>query len=656
MAIVKMNKFSLLVFQSEKKQLLERLQNFSKVQFIDLTEKTYEDDEKQLLDYLDNDSSSVEIAELESKKYKVKFALDILKRYHEEKSGIKESLKGKKILCYEDLKNLEKGLKWEDIYIDIKGKEDQINNFNNEISKLNSDMETLIPWRKLDVSFQELQSLKNCVAFIGAIPKRLREHFRVDIESSFEQGYIEEISELKEDLNLLLIVHKDFKKEAEDILTKYAFSKTTLNYEESPVEFINNAKEKIENIKVEKEKIGEQIKNYVNDIENLKIIYEYFENELNKANASENFLKTNRMVAINGWLPEESKEELEKEIKKVTQDYYIDFIEPEEDEDVPIELKNNSLVTPFESITSMYSLPKYNEIDPTPLLMPFYLIFFGMMLSDAGYGLIMFVSTLLALKFLPLEKETKNFVKLFFYLSFPTMFWGIMYGSFFTGAIEIPPLWMKPEDNANLLLITSIIFGLIQIFIGLGIKGYLYIREGKYVDALYDVGLWYITLTTVVLLLVGNFGKVEALQSSMNIIKYIMFASMIGIVLTQGRENKNIGARLGAGLYGLYGITGYIGDFVSYSRLMALGLATGFIGGALNLIISYLGTGVKAWIFGPLIFIIGHMFNLLINALGAYVHTSRLQYVEYFGKFYEGGGKPFTPFKYINEFIKIKTE
>ena len=656
MAIVKMNRFSLLVFQSEKKQLLERLQNFSKVQFIDLKEKIYEDEEDELLDYFDMDLSSEEINELENKRYKIKFVLDVLKRYHEENGGIKETFKEKKTLSYEDLKKLEKKLKWENIYENIKDKEDKLNILNNEISKLNSDVETLIPWKKLDVSFNELQSLKNCVAFVGAIPKRIKEDFKVEIESSFEQIYREEISEDKEDFNLLLIVHKDFKDKAEEILRKYAFSKTYLNYEDSPAEFINSAKRKIEEIKKEEKGIVLEIKEYLNYWEDLKIIYEYFENELNKVSVSENFLKTNRMVAINGWLPEENKEELEEEIKKVTKDYYIEFMEPNDEEDVPIELKNNSLVGPFESITSMYSLPKYNEIDPTPLLVPFYLIFFGMMLSDAGYGLVIFIGTLLALKFLPLEEGQRSFVKLFFYLSIPTMFWGIMFGSFFTGAIDIPAVWMKPENNATLLLFASIAFGIVQIFIGLGVKGYLYIREGKYLDAFYDVGLWYLTLVTVILFLAGNFAEINALKGSMTIIKYIMFASMIGIVLTQGRENKNIGARLGAGLYGLYGITGYIGDFVSYSRLMALGLATGFIGGALNLIISYLGTGVKAWIFGPLIFIIGHMFNLLINALGAYVHTSRLQYVEYFGKFYEGGGKPFTPFKYTNKFIKIKTE
>lgn len=162
------------------------------------------------------------------------------------------------------------------------------------------------------------------------------------------------------------------------------------------------------------------------------------------------------------------------------------------------------------------------------------------------------------------------------------------------------------------------------------------IRNKRYKDAFYDVGLWYITLTTAIIIVAANFGNITALNPYTNPCKYIMYAGMVGLVLTQGRENKTIGAKLGAGLYGLYGITSYVGDIVSYSRLMALGLATGFIGGAFNLMISLLGNGVKAWVFGTLIFVIGHVFNLLINALGAYVHTCRLQYVEYFGKFYEG--------------------
>ncbi|GAA0721839.1 V-type ATP synthase subunit I [Clostridium malenominatum] len=653
MAIVKMNKFSLLVFKSVKNQLLQNLQGFSKVEFINLGEET---DKEEDFNYFKRYADTTNLTELESSQSKIKFSIDTISKYWSVKSGIKDMLKEKPQFSYEELKGFEEKSDWENIYEDLRKKEDRLNSINNEISKLNSDIDILIPWRSLDVSLKELEGMKWVSSFLGTIPRNLKEKFREELESSINESYLENIGEVGEDLNIFLIVHKDKLSEVEEILRKYSFAKANLTYKDSPKDVINSCDNKIISLKEEKSKIVDEIKSYGGKIEELKIVYEYIGNELEKSKASGHFLSTDKIFVINGWIPEENKDELEKVIKSTTSDYYIDFYEPTEEDDVPIKLQNNSAVAPFESITSMYSLPKYNEIDPTPLLMPFYILFFGMMLSDAGYGVLMLLVTALALKFVPLDEDAKKFVKLFFYLSLPTIFWGVMYGSYFTGAINIPAVWMKPEENANFILLVSIGFGLVHIFIGLGIKAYLLIREKKYLDAFYDVGLWYITLVTVMIYLGSSFANLNISAGVLNIVKYTMFAGMIGLVLTQGRENKSIGARLGAGLYGLYGITSYIGDFVSYSRLMALGLATGFIGGALNLIISFLGTGVKAWIFGPLIFVIGHVFNLLINVLGAYVHTSRLQYVEYFGKFYEGGGKAFDPFKHINKTIKIKAE
>ncbi|MBU5484887.1 V-type ATP synthase subunit I [Clostridium sp. MSJ-11] len=653
MAIVKMNKFSLLVFKSVKDELLQKFQGFSKVQFIDLGEDI---DTKKEVDYVKAYADTTSIIELESSQSKVKFSIDTISKYWSPKSSIKDKLKEKPNFSYSELKVFERSSDWENVYDILRSKEDRLNSINNEISKLMADIDILNPWKSLDAPLRELDSVKTAASFLGTIPRNLKDSFREEIESSIKECYLENISEVGEELNILLLVYKDKIEKVEGILRKFGFARANLAYKDSPKEIISEYEGKIVSLKEEKSRIVEEIKSFGDKLENLKIVYEYLGNEIEKAKVSENFLNTDKVFIINGWIPEEEKMELEKVIKDVTEDYHISFTEPSEEDDVPIMLKNNSAVQPFESITSMYSLPKYNEIDPTPLLMPFYLLFFGMMLSDAGYGLLMLIATALALKFVPLEEETRNFVKLFFYLSLPTIFWGIMYGSYFTGAINIPAVWMKPEDNANFILLVSMGFGLIHVFIGLGIKAYLLIKNKLYLDAFYDVGLWYITLVSVILYLAGSLVNIEALKGSMNIIKYIMFAGMIGLVLTQGRENKGIGAKLGAGLYGLYGITGYIGDLVSYSRLMALGLATGFIGGALNLIISFLGNGVKAWIFGPLIFVIGHTFNLLINTLGAYVHTSRLQYVEYFGKFYEGGGKPFAPFRHINKTIKIKAE
>ena len=298
----------------------------------------------------------------------------------------------------------------------------------------------------------------------------------------------------------------------------------------------------------------------------------------------------------------------------------------------------------------MYSYPRYDEVDPTPLLVPFYLIFFGMMVADTGYGLVMLIASICANKFLKLGQKNKDFAKFFYYLSFPTIGFGLIYGSFFGDAIKIPGL-IDPQRDVNTILAISIALGVIQIFFGLGIKAYVLIRSNRKLDAFFDVGSWMITLASVGLL-VGT--------SMLGLPQYFEYVAVGGfavgsllIVLTGGRAEKTKGAKIGQGLYALYGITGYVGDLVSYTRLMALGLAGGSIAGALNLLIGEL-PGVAAIIFGPIIFVLAHVFNLLLSLLGAYVHTARLQYVEYFAKFYDGGGKPFRPFKASEEYMNIK--
>jgi len=304
----------------------------------------------------------------------------------------------------------------------------------------------------------------------------------------------------------------------------------------------------------------------------------------------------------------------------------------------------------------MYSVPKYKEIDPTPLLAPFYIFFFGMMLSDAGYGLVMFVGTLIALTTFNLDEDTRRSIKMFFLLSISTIFWGIMYGSYFGDFIKIAPLWMKPDSNVGLLMIVSVVMGLIQIYVGLGIKAYMQIRDKDYFGAFADVGLWYITLTGAIIWALSAFVDLASLGVPAVIIaiaKYGTIAGMVGIVLTNGRQESSIGGKLGQGFYALYGITSYVGDLVSYTRLAALGLATGFIAYAFNIMVSMVSTSWATIIFGIAIFVVGHVFNLFINALGAYVHTCRLQYLEYFGKFYEGGGTSFEPLKYNSKYFKI---
>ncbi len=648
MAIVKMSKFTLFTFESQKEALLDKLHRFGNVQFINLQEDAEED-----FDFLMKDSKDQEISELEGELAKIKFSLDMLNGYVEKEKAIKALIKGKPNLTYSGLSEIALKAEWENTYASLKAMDNTLNNMKNDISKLHSEVESLEPWINLDCAFSDLKELNSSICIIGTLPKNFKDSFREKFDSEIPYSYVEILSEVKDEINMLVVVHKEYEEAAMEILKSYSFSKANLNYSGRPKDIIVDYNQKMQNIKSEEEKIKQKIKEFGASMEELSIVYEYMDNKLMKAKACENFLKTEHIVAIEGWVPTELVKEMEGLLESVSKDqFYVEFEDAElDDAKVPIMLKNNKLVKAFESITQMYSLPKYSEVDPTPLLTPFYLAFFGMMLADLGYGIVMFIVTALALKFFNLDESQKNFARFFLYLSIPTAIVGAIYGGFFGDAIKIPAL-INPSQDVITILIASMIMGLVQLYFGLGIKAYMLIRDKKYLDALYDVGSWYAALTGGLLLLAK--GMLNLSPTAVSVSKYVMIAGMVLIVITQGRENKSVGARLGAGLYALYGISGYVGDLVSYSRLMALGLAGGFIGSAFNLMIGLLGNGPAKWIFGTLIFLVGHIFNLLLSALGAYVHTCRLQYVEYFGKFYEGGGLPFTPFKSKNKYVNIK--
>ena len=432
----------------------------------------------------------------------------------------------------------------------------------------------------------------------------------------------------------------------DEVLKNFGFSAFQTKYKEKASVLVEEFKLKIQEIEAQKTDLRGVLSNYREEKRTLELAYEYYSNILLRKEASENFLKTDRVVVIQGWVPKNDNSSLEGIIQSSVGDmYYLEFEEVKEEEvaEVPVKLHNKGPAAAFDSITEMYSLPRYDEIDPTPLLTPFYLVFFGMMVADLGYGLVLFVGSLLAMKLLNLDEAQEKFAKFFMYLSIATTVAGAVFGTAF--GFELPFGLINPSRDTNLLLILSVGFGVVQIFFGLFIKAYMLIRDKQYLYALFDVGSWIMLLIGLPMLFfdgpISLVGKVLAIVGS------------ILIILTQGRDEETKGAQIGQGLYALYGITGYVGDLVSYTRLMALGIAGGSIAAALNLIIGMF-PGIAVIIVGPLFFIAAHTFNMLLSLLGAYVHTARLQYVEYFSKFYEGGGKAFTPFRTINKFITIK--
>jgi len=648
-AIVKMNEFTLFAFESQKNRVLETLQGFEAVQFINLQDDKFIEEHEDL-DFLRKDSVDSKYAEYEENLLKLKFTLDFLKSYLPPKSGIKSFLEEKKVISYNEINQKMKNNRWKQIYEVLKKDDEILNSLMNEKTKYETEINSLKSWEKFDASFKDLKELKLTSYFLGNISKQYEEEFQEEFQSKVPNSYLEIFNKDNQDIYICALVLKEYENNAKEIMKTYGFSALTLNYDGKPTDIINDYVNKIPKILSEKEEIEKEIKNYENDYEELQLAYEYFNNLIIRDKASNNFLKTEKIITILGWTTKDSNEKLKELIETcIGKDYYIEFsdVEEKEIENVPIKLKNNGFVSAFESLVEMYSLPVYSEIDPTPILSVFYFIFFGMMLSDAGYGLIIVIASVFALSKIK-DKEKRKTFKLYFYAGISTMIWGAIYGGWFGDllpkyfGIKIPYL-LDPTTNITQIFIMSLVFGIIHIFVGLGIKAYLLIRVGKFKDAVYDVFTWYITLIGSILLIVGVGGSLG---------KIMLAVGLIGLLLTQGRESQTIIGKIGGGIYGVYGITGYLGDVVSYSRLLALGLATGFIANALNLIVSLFPRPI-IYIVAPVLFIGLHLFNLLINALGSYVHAARLQYLEFFGKFYQGGGVKFTPFKLADKFIRI---
>lgn len=635
MAIVKMNRFSLFVFESDKDNLLHELQKFKYVHFQDLKENS---------DYMEMGLVSGKVPEnivrIDEEITKVKYGIEKLSKYDTRATGLKAMKEGKEALEFTELEERAESFKYQPIFEDLKQVGSSLEAFKSEKEKLNSVLNELKPWVNLDAGVSELSSVKQCITFMGTIPRNFRDSMEKELLEN-QYTYYEIIGEEKGSIYFLAISAKEEADSTMEILRNHGFTEVKLGIKDVPIKEINDIKNRMKLIEEEECNCGKQLTEFSKHLPDMELLYDYYMNYKLRTASSENFLMAGNVNIIEGYVPTDMVSEFTDIVKmNVNNVFYMEMDEVDKDDmEVPILLKNSTLSRPFESLTNMYALPKYNEIDPTPLFTPFYIFFFGMMIGDMGYGLLLLLGTGIALKTFNLSKEQRKNILFYFYGSIATIIWGAIYGSFFGGIIPMPAL-IDVAVEYNLLLIISIAFGILHIFVALGIHAYLNLRDGKPLDALYDVGFWYMALIGAILLLLATMGMLSG--GIKNVATIIMVIGMAGIVLTGGRSADSIGGKIGGGLYSLYGISSYVGDFVSYSRLMALGLSGAFIASAINMMAQMLfGMGIFGIIGGIVVFAVGHSFNVFLSVLSGYVHSIRLTYVEFFGKFYEGGGKAF---------------
>lgn len=547
-----------------------------------------------------------------------------------------------------------------------------------EILRLEAQIRMLEPWSRLDISMRTTGTASTA-AFIGSFPAEYTEEaLKAEIARGapeIDGVAVEVLSAGAQQTCAFLLCHASNGAKLEAFLRSIGFTYPADRSKKPPQARMQDLNARIEKLRAEIDGAEAEIRTYAALRGAMQYTIDYFSMRIEKYDVLGRLWQSPHVFVISGYIPAESAPALEKELTEKFE-AYVELETPAEDEDVPVKLKNNAFAAPVEGVLESYSMPGRKEIDPSTLMAVFYYFLFGMMLSDAGYGLLMVIGCGVALaKFKNMEESLRKFLKMFLYCGISTVFWGAMFGSFFGDAvtvigktffnvdIAIPALWFTPLNEPMRLLLFSFLIGVIHLFAGLGAQFYQLARQGLWKDAIFDVVFWYMLVGGGILYLLSMQMFADMVSLGFTLPAAVGTAGAIaagigavGIVLTAGRESRSPFKRLLKGLYGLYGVSSYLSDILSYSRLLALGLATGVIASVFNQMGAMLGNspaGVAVFVFA---FLVGHTLNLGINVLGAYVHTNRLQFVEFFGKFFEGGSRKFNPFSAKTKYFKITEE
>ncbi len=643
MAIVNMKKMHLLGLKIEQGEVLSALQKTGVVEIIDIVESTDEPDDEVQSEEVCHELTK-ELSDLETKLDNLGHGIDFLQPYVKSVNPlIHGKPKVKKDELSEILANEDKVFKSLQAIYDL---EKRASLLNVEESKLLNQIEMLLPWQALDIPLEQLGPTDRTVFVTAVIPRTSIEGLREALDEEKLLVHVTVLGESQDDVYSLVVYHKDHGEKLQDVFKK--FSATFQDFSDlkgTPNNIIKECKGNLSDIEKERENIKAESIKLSGQKLHFEILYDYYSIKKDRKSAFLKVIDTDKTFSIEAWLPEKHESQVKAEVLKITDTVFLEFRPPLEGEDVPVLLSNNKLVEPFEVITELYSLPDPNGIDPNLYMAPFFFIFFGMMLSDAGYGIIMGLLAGYALLKFRLAGSGKKFTAMLFLCAISTIIWGAIFGGWFGDLIGLKPLWINPLDNPMSVLIVSFAMGIVQIYVGIILNAYKNIRDGHIASALMDQGLWLVLLTGLLVLIVPELATTG---------KYMALFGTVGLILTQGRAQKGIIKKFTSGILSLYDITGYLSDVLSYSRLLALGLTTGVIATVINTMAKTVAGSVIGYIVMVLIIIGGHVFNLGINVLGAYVHSSRLQYIEFFSKFYDSGGRAFDPLKIKTTYVELQ--
>lgn len=531
----------------------------------------------------------------------------------------------------------------------------RIGEIDSQTVRLDSTAAMLSPWRplKLDLSYKRSMKTRS---FLGTLRSR------TDLESLDEalaneapESVTQVLTEDESGLHMHIITLRSRESLVLANLRRLNFIFLPVQEESAtPAELLARIEAEKDALRMERELETGRMDEIAGSLVDFEMLHDHIQMLYDKYSVLSRLAGTGQTFYLKGWVPARLSASVGESLAKQFTIAY-EHRAPLPDEKFPILLDNHKLIKPYEVVVEMFNPPLPSEVDPTPVLAPFYFLFFGMMLSDVGYGLILAALCGLVLFKFKVRGQSRRTFMMFFQCGLSSMFWGIMFGGYFgdmvstlsSGRVTIPPVLFDPLRNPTILMLVSCAFGIIHLFTGMATKAYMMFRDGNWQGAVFEIFPWYFLITGLILTLAGIGNPIGG---------YLAILGAAVIVLFSARDSKNPLLRVGKGLYTLYGATAYLGDILSYTRILALVLATSVIAMVVNKIGFLGGPSFIGFTVFILVAILGHSINFALSALSAYIHSSRLQFVEFFGKFYEGGGRLWKPQKLTARYIEIERE
>lgn len=669
MAVAKIKKLEIIGLQKDKDNLLALLQKLGLVEL-------HKPQETAAISC--SGEGSANLLEMEE-------AISFLASF-QQKTGMLAGMINFKPVVYErELKETIASFDYQDSLKVLTDLRSQFKNLIQQKEKLIQESSLLTPWRSLKIPLDQPHYTGSCGIILGALRSGDYANLLENCRAEKIDVFCEVINQDKTNTRLIIFYLKEAFQRLEAVLKNYHFNFVTLGRHRGLVE------ERISEVKCEIRALDNQVQEVKNKIVRLSgqqpklmMVYDYLDNLNRRQQAEKDLSKQQFTFYLSGWIRQKDVPKLQHALSEKFKSLVMFISEPKADENIPVDLENNRLIQPFEFITKIYGFPLYSELDPTAYLAPFFFIYFGMCVSDVGYGFILALFSWFALKKFKLGQTGLRFFKLFLFCGISTIIVGALTGSWFGNLIDLLAesnkvfitlkkfkdglIILNPMQEPTRLLGIALCFGITQIWFGHLVAVIGNIKNKRYLDIFLDqvpMLVFLLGLTGLGVIFLKLFPT-----TYINLFKLAALLGAAGLVLTQGRAEKGIGSKLFYGMYNLYNsLSGYLSDTLSYSRLWALGLVTSVMAGTINLIsiqfsqifvsvvpfvdrIGFLKVIISSLIL-IFIFVTGHLVSFLMSLLGAFVHPVRLQFVEFFPKFFKSGGNPFRSFRIETRYIDM---